>query len=151
MGPDSPEAVRERSRRLAEERAPGLIDGPTDWQPSQYPEWLRTCLKEVVEHLASGADARVPPGLLYLDYDGYFRALTVSRTKSYLSRSGAVTLKPRVFDWANLSVSFSQVEGDDWVHREAIELPMVPGTPPATEVLCDAIGQLCARYLKTGE
>ena len=137
------------AQRATWERGPGLIDGPTDWDPSQYPEWLRTCLKEVVEHLASGADARVPPGLLYLDYDGYFRSLTVSRTKSYLSRSGAVTLKPRVFDWASLSISFSQVEGDDWVHREAIELPMVPGTPPSTEVLCDAIGRLCAKYLKT--
>ena len=31
----------------------------------------------------------------------------------------------------------------------AIDLPMAPGAPPSTDVLCDTIGQLCARYLNT--
>jgi hypothetical protein len=54
-----------------------------------------------------------------------------------------------VFDWSVMRIRFSQVEGDDWVLREAIDLPMAPGAPSATDVLCDAIGQLCARYLNT--
>lgn len=137
------------AQRATWARAPGLIDGPTDWQPNQYPQWLRTCLKEVVLRLGSGADPRVPPGMLYLEYDDYFRCLRLSRTKSYLSRSGAVTLEARVLDWANMSVGFSQQEGDAWVRREVIDFPMVPGTPPTTDTLCDAIGQLCAHYFNT--
>lgn len=137
------------AQRATWARAPGLIDGPTDWQPNQYPDWLRTCLKEVALRLGSGADPRVPPGMLYLEYDDYFRCLRLSRTKSYLSRSGAVTLEARVLDWANMSVGFSQQEGDAWVRREVIDFPMVPGTPPSTDTLCDAIGQLCARYFNT--
>ncbi|RZJ59231.1 MAG: ankyrin repeat domain-containing protein [Acidovorax sp.] len=137
------------AQRATWDRAPALIDGPTDWQPSQYPEWLRTCLKDVIARLGSGADPRVPPEALYLEYDDYFRSLRLSRTKSYLSRSGAVEMGVHVFDWSIMRVRFSQVEGDDWVLREAIDLPMAPGAPPATDVLCDAIGQLCARYLNT--
>ncbi|KQO23732.1 hypothetical protein ASF11_23495 [Acidovorax sp. Leaf76] len=137
------------AQRATWDRAPALIDGPTDWQPSQYPEWLRTCLKDVIARLGSGADPRVPPGTLYLEYDDYSRSLRLSRTKSYLSRSGAVEMGVHVFDWSIMRVRFSQVEGDDWVLREAIDLPMAPGAPPATDVLCDAIGQLCARYLNT--
>lgn len=147
--PKAPEGVAQRASWA---RAPGLIDGPTDWDLSQYPQWLRTCLKDVIERLASGADPRVPPDVLYLEYDGYFRSLRWSRTKSYLSRSGAVELQAQVFDWANMRIRFSQVEGDDWVHREDIELSMVPpGTAPTTEALCEAVGQLCAKYLKTTE
>lgn len=137
------------AQRATWERAPALIDGPTDWQPDQYPEWMRTCLKEVIARLGSGTYPSVPPDQLYLEYDGYFRSLRLSRTKSYLSRSGAVEMDPRVFDWKKITVRFSQVEGDDWVLREAIDLPMAPGAPPATDVLCDAIGQLCARYFNT--
>ena len=137
------------AQRATWERAPALIDGPTDWQPSQYPEWLRTCLKEVIARLGSGADPRVPPGMFYLEYDDYFRSLRLSRTKSYLSRSGAVEMGIHVFDWSVMRIRFSQVEGDDWVLREAIDLPMAPGAPPTTDVLCDAIGQLCARYFNT--
>lgn len=137
------------AQRATWERAPGLIDGPTDWQSNQYPQWFRTCLKEVVERLGSGTDPRVPPGAFYLEYDGHFRSLRLSRTKSYFSRSGAVEMEAQVVDWAKMRVRFSQLEGDDWVHRETIDLPMVPGTPPTTDVLCDAIGQLCARYFHT--
>ncbi|MBB6563443.1 ankyrin repeat protein [Acidovorax soli] len=148
--PAKPKAPAGEAQRASWARAPGLIDGPTDWQPHQYPQWLRNCLKDVIAHLASGADPRVPPDVLYLEYDGHFRSLRWSRTKSYLSRSGAVELEARVFDWANMRIRFSQVEGDDWVHREDIELPMEPpGTPPSTEALCEAIGQLCAKYLQT--
>ena len=148
--PAKPKAAADgTAQRATWERAPALIDGPTDWQPSQYPDWLRTCLKEVIARLGSGADPRVPPGLLYLEYDGYFRSLRLSRTKSYLSRSGAVEMGIHVFDWSVMRIRFSQVEGDDWVLREAIDLPMAPGAPPTTDVLCDAIGQLCARYFKT--
>lgn len=148
--PAKPKAPAGEAQRASWVRAPGLIDGPTDWQPHQYPQWLRNCLKDVIAHLASGADPRVPPDVLYLEYDGHFRSLRWSRTKSYLSRSGAVELEARVFDWANMRIRFSQVEGDDWVHREDIELPMEPpGTPPSTEALCEAIGQLCAKYLNT--
>ncbi|PIF27222.1 hypothetical protein CLU88_2109 [Acidovorax sp. 56] len=147
--PAKPKATDGTAQRATWERAPGLIDGPTDWTASQYPDWLRTCLKGVIAHLGSGADPRVPPGVLYLEYDDYFRGLKLSRTKSYLSRSGAVEMGVHVFDWSVMRIRFSQVEGDDWVLREAIDLPMAPGAPPATEVLCDAIGQLCARYLNT--
>jgi ankyrin repeat protein len=148
--PAKPKAPAGEAQRASWARAPGLIDGPSDWQPHQYPQWLRNCLKDVIAHLASGADPRVPPDVLYLEYDGHFRSLRWSRTKSYLSRSGAVELEARVFDWANMRIRFSQVEGDDWVHREDIELPMVPpGTPPSNEALCEAIGQLCAKYLQT--
>lgn len=148
--PAKPKAPAGEAQRASWARAPGLIDGPSDWQPHQYPQWLRNCLKDVIAHLASGADPRVPPDVLYLEYDGHFRSLRWSRTKSYLSRSGAVELEARVFDWANMRIRFSQVEGDDWVHREDIELPMEPpGTPPSTEALCDAVGQLCAKYLQT--
>ena len=148
--PAKPKAAADgTAQRATWERAPALIDGPTDWQPSQYPDWLRTCLKEVIARLGSGADPRVPPGLLYLEYDGYFRSLRLSRTKSYISRSGAVEMGIHVFDWSVMRIRFSQVEGDDWVLREAIDLPMAPGAPPTTDVLCDAIGQLCARYFKT--
>ncbi len=147
--PAKPKAADGTAQRATWERAPALIDGPTDWQPSQYPDWLRTCLKEVIARLGSGADPRVPPGLLYLEYDGYFRSLRLSRTKSYISRSGAVEMGIHVFDWSVMRIRFSQVEGDDWVLREAIDLPMAPGAPPTTDVLCDAIGQLCARYFKT--
>lgn len=148
--PAKPKAPAGEAQRASWARAPGLIDGPTDWQPHQYPQWLRNCLKDVIAHLASGADPRVPPDVLYLEYDGHFRSLRWSRTKSYLSRSGAVELEARVFDWANMRIRFSQVEGDDWVHREDIELPMEPpGTPPSTGALCEAIGQLCAKYLNT--
>ena len=148
--PAKPKAAADgTAQRATWERAPALIDGPTDWQPSQYPDWLRTCLKEVIARLGSGADPRVPPGLLYLEYDGYFRSLRLSRTKSYISRSGAVEMGIHVFDWSVMRIRFSQVEGDDWVLREAIDLPMAPGAPPTTDVLCDAIGQLCARYLNT--
>ena len=148
--PAKPKAAPDgTAQRATWERAPALIDGPTDWQPSQYPDWLRTCLKEVIARLGSGADPRVPPGLLYLEYDGYFRSLRLSRTKSYISRSGAVEMGIHVFDWSVMRIRFSQVEGDDWVLREAIDLPMAPGAPPTTDVLCDAIGQLCARYFKT--
>jgi ankyrin repeat protein len=148
--PIKPKASEDVVQRATWDRALALIDGPTDWQPSQYPEWLRTCLKEVIARLASGADPRVPPDVLYLEYHGHFRSLRWSRTKSYVSRSGAVELEAQVFDWAKMSVSFSQVDNDNWVLREAIELPMEPpGTPPSTEALCDAVGQLCARYLKT--
>jgi ankyrin repeat protein len=137
------------AQRATWERAPALIDGPTDWQPAQYPEWLRICLKEVVARLGSGADPRVPPGALYVGYDDYFRSLRLSRTKSHLSRSGAVEVEGQVFDWKKMTVRFLQIDGDDWVQREAIDLPMAPGAPPATDVLCDAIGQLCARYFNT--
>ena len=148
--PAKPKAAADGSaQRATWERAPALIDGPTDWTQSQYPDWLRTCLKGVIAHLGSGADPRVPPGLLYLEYDDYFRGLKLSRTKSYLSRSGAVEMGVHVFDWSVMRIRFSQVEGDDWVLREAIDLHMAPGAPPTTEVLCDAIGQLCARYLNT--
>ena len=148
--PAKPKAAADGSaQRATWERAPALIDGPTDWQPDQYPEWLRTCLKDVISQLGSGADPRVPSGTLYLEYHGHFRSLRFSRTKSYLSRSGAVEMEAQVFDWTKMTVSFSQIEGDDWVLREAIDLPMAPGAPPATGVLCDAIGQLCARYLNT--
>ena len=148
--PAKPKAAADgTAQRVTWERAPGLIDGPTDWTSSQYPDWLRTCLKDVIARLGSGADPRVPPGLLYLEYDDYFRGLKLSRTKSYLSRSGAVEMGVHVFDWSVMRIRFSQVEGDDWVLREAIDLPMAPGAPPTTEVLCDAIGQLCARYLNT--
>lgn len=148
--PAKPKAAADGSaQRATWERAPALIDGPTDWTQSQYPDWLRTCLKGVIAHLGSGADPRVPPGLLYLEYDDYFRGLKLSRTKSYLSRSGAVEMGVHVFDWSVMRIRFSQVERDDWVLREAIDLPMAPGAPPTTEVLCDAIGQLCARYLNT--
>lgn len=148
--PAKPKAAADGSaQRATWERAPALIDGPTDWTQSQYPDWLRTCLKGVIAHLGSGADPRVPPGLLYLEYDDYFRGLKLSRTKSYLSRSGAVEMGVHVFDWSVMRIRFSQVEGDDWVLREAIDLPMAPGAPPTTEVLCDTIGQLCARYLNT--
>ena len=99
--------------------------------------------------MGSGADPRVPPGLLYLEYDGYFRSVRLSRTKSYISRRVAVEMGIHVFDWSVMRIRFSQVEGDDWVLREAIDLPMAPGAPPTTDVLCDAIGQLCARYFKT--
>ncbi|MCE1194323.1 MAG: hypothetical protein LWW96_19440 [Acidovorax sp.] len=136
------------AQRATWARAPGLIDGPTDWQPRQYPQWLRDSLKAVVERLASGADPRVPPGLLYLEYDGHSRSLHLSRTKSYFSRSGAVELQTQVFDWKKMTVRFAQLDGDDWVRREEIDFPMEPGVPPATDLLCDAIGQLCARYLK---
>ncbi|MFN4121192.1 ankyrin repeat domain-containing protein [Acidovorax sp.] len=134
------------AQRATWARATGLIDGPTDWQPRQYPQWLRDCLKAVVEQLACGADPRVPPGLLYLEYDGHFRSLRLSRTKSYLSRSGAVELEAQVADWKKMTVRFAQLDGDDWVRREEIDFPMEPGVPPATDRLCDAIGQLCARY-----
>lgn len=147
--PAKPKAADGTAQRATWERAPGLIDGPTDWTSSQYPDWLRTCLKDVIARLGSGADPRVPPGLLYLEYDDYFRGLKLSRTKSYLSRSGAVEMGAHVFDWSCMRIRFSQVEGDDWVLREAIDLPMAPGAPPTTDVLCDAIGQLCARYLNT--
>lgn len=148
--PAKPKAAADGSaQRATWERAPGLIDGPTDWTASQYPDWLRTCLKGVIAHLGSGADPRVPPGVLYLEYDDYFRGLKLSRTKSYLSRSGAVEMGVHVFDWSVMRIRFSQVENDDWVLREAIDLPMAPGAPPTTEVLCDTIGQLCARYLNT--
>ena len=148
--PAKPKAAADGSaQRATWERAPALIDGPTDWTQSQYPDWLRTCLKGVIAHLGSGADPRVPPGLLYLEYDDYLRGLKLSRTKSYLSRSGAVEMGVHVFDWSVMRIRFSQVEGDDWVLREAIDLPMAPGAPPTTEVLCDTIGQLCARYLNT--
>lgn len=103
----------------------------------------------MIAHLGSGADPRVPPGVLYLEYDDYFRGLKLSRTKSYLSRSGAVEMGVHVFDWSVMRIRFSQVDNDDWVLREAIDLPMAPGAPPANDVLCDAIGQLCARYLNT--
>lgn len=145
-----PKAVPEgAAQRATWARAPALIDGPTDWRPHQYPQWLRTCLREVVERLGTGAESRVPPGGLYLEYDGHARSLHLSRTKSHYSRSGAVTLEARVSDWAGMSVRFSQLEGDHWVHRETIDLPMVPGAPPATQALCEAIGQLCARYFNT--
>ena len=148
--PAKPKAAADgTAQRATWERAPALIDGPTDWQPSQYPEWLRTCLKEVIVRLGSGTDPRVPPGMFYLEYDDYFRSLRLSRTKSYISRSGAVEMGIHVFDWSVMRIRFSQVEGDDWVLREAIDLPMAPGAPPTTDVLCDAIGQLCARYFKT--
>ncbi len=148
--PAKPKAAADGSaQRATWERAPALIDGPTDWTQSQYPDWLRTCLKDVIARLGSGADPRVPPSLLYLEYDDYFRGLKLSRTKSYLSRSGAVEMGVHVFDWSVMRIRFSQVEGDDWVLREAIDLPMAPGAPPTTEVLCDTIGQLCARYLNT--
>ena len=147
--PAKPKAADGTAQRATWERAPGLIDGPTDWTASQYPDWLRSCLKEVIAQLGSGADPRVPPGLLYLEYDDYFRSLRLSRTKSYLSRSGAVEMGIHVFDWSVMRIRFSQVEGDDWVLREAIDLPMAPGAPPTTDVLCDAIGQLCARYFNT--
>jgi len=147
--PAKPKAADGTAQRATWERAPALIDGPTDWQPDQYPDWLRTCLKEVIAQLGSGADPRVPPGTLYLEYHGHFRSLRFSRTKSYLSRSGAVEMEAQVFDWTKMTVSFSQIEGDDWVLREAIDLPMAPGAPPSTDVLCDTIGQLCARYFNT--
>lgn len=148
--PAKPKAAADgTAQRATWERAPALIDGPTDWQPDQYPEWLRTCLKQVIAQLGSGADPRVPPGMLYLEYDGHFRSLRLSRTKSNLSRSGAVEMGIHVFDWSIMRIHFSQVEDDDWVLREAIDLPMAPGAPPATDVLCDAIGQLCARYFNT--
>lgn len=147
--PAKPKAADGTAQRATWERAPALIDGPTDWQPDQYPEWLRTCLKDVISQLGSGADPRVPPGTLYLEYHGHFRSLRFSRTKSYLSRSGAVEMEAQVFDWTKMTVSFSQIEGDDWVLREAIDLPMAPGAPPSTDLLCDTIGQLCARYLNT--
>lgn len=148
--PAKPKAAPDgAAQRATWERAPALIDGPSDWQPDQYPEWLRTCLKEVIARLGSGADPRVPPGMFYLEYDDYFRSLRLSRTKSYLSRSGAVEMGVHVFDWSVMRIRFSQVDGDDWVLREAIDLPMAPGAPPTTDVLCDAIGQLCARYFNT--
>lgn len=150
--PAKPKAPEGEAQRASWARAHGLIDGPTDWDANQYPQWLRNCLKDVIARLASGDDPRVPPDVLYLEYDEHFRSLRWARTKSYLSRSGAVEMEARVFDWAHMRVRFSQVEDDDWVLREAIELPMVPpGTPPATEVLCETIGQLCAKYLKTVE
>lgn len=138
------------AQRATWARAPGLIDGPTDWQPRQYPQWLRDCLRSAVEKLASGADQRVPPDLLYLEYDGHFRSLRLSRTKSYLSRSGAVEMEAQVVDWKKMTVRFAQLDGDDWVRREEVDFPMEPGVPPATDLLCDAIGQLCARYFPTG-
>ncbi len=107
--PAKPKAAPDgTAQRATWARAPALIDGPSDWQPNQYPDWLRTCLKEVTPRLGSGADPRVPPGMLYLEYDDYFRCLRLSRTKSYLSRSGAVKWEARVFDWANMSVGFSR-------------------------------------------
>ena len=144
--PAKPKVADGTAQRASWERAPALIDG---WQTDQSLEWLRNCLKDVIERLGSGADPRVPPGMLYLEYDDYFRSLRLSRTKWYLSRSGAVEMGVHVFDWSCMRIRFSQVEGDDWVLREAIDLPMAPGAPPATDVLCDAIGQLCARYFNT--
>ncbi|QNP59759.1 ankyrin repeat domain-containing protein [Paenacidovorax monticola] len=148
--PAKPKAAADGpARRVTWTRASARIDGPSDWKPVQYPQWLRTCLKEVVARLGAGADLRVPPDLLYLEYDDHSRSLHLSRTKSYLSRSGAVELVAQVPDWKKMTVRFSQIEGDNWVLREAIEWPMEPGMPPATDALCDAIGQLCDRYLNT--
>lgn len=137
------------AQRATWARAPELIDNPADRRLDQHPEWLRTCLKDVIARLGSEADPRVPTGTLYLEYDQLFGSLRLSRTKSYLSRSGAVEMGIRMFDGSTMRIGFSQLEDIDWVLREAIDLPMVPGTPPTTDVLCDAIGQLCARYLKT--
>ena len=148
--PAKPKAAADgAAQRATWERAPALIDGPNDWRPGQYPDWLRTCLKAVIAQLGCGVDTRVPPGLLYLEYDGHSRSLRWSRTKSYLSRSGAVEMEAQVSDWKKMTVRFSQIEGDNWVLREAMEFPMEPGVPPETDVLCDAVGQLCARYLDT--
>lgn len=137
------------ARRVTWERALKLINGPTDWQPNQYPQWLRSCLTDVVNYLGAGADLRVPPSILYLEYDSYFRSLRLSRTKSYLSRGGAVQMQVELTDWSSMRISYSLLEGDDWLLREAIDLPMAAGAPPSTQALCDAIGQLCARHLNT--
>jgi len=147
--PAKPKAAPDgTAQRATWERAPALIDAPLNG-PDQHPEWLRSRLKEVVARLGSGADSRVPPGLLYLEYDAFFASLRLSRTKSYLSRSGAVEMGVRMFDGSTMRVAFSQLEDINWVLREAIDLPMAPGAPPTTEVLCDAIAQLCARYFNT--
>jgi ankyrin repeat protein len=116
--------------------------------PNRESRWFLPFLHSVFEHLATGADPRVPPQSLYAEYASHFIAIRLSRTKSWLSRSGVVEVDADVF-WTNLRIRYSQVDDDNFPCREEVLLALSANALPTVEEVAKVVGRMCAQYLKT--
>lgn len=136
------------AQRASWERARTALNDHLADPPNRDSRWFMPFLHSVLEHLATGADPRVPPQALYAEYASHFTAIRLSRTKSWLSRSGVVEVDPDVF-WTNLRIRYSQVEDDDFPCREEVLLALSAHTLPTVEEVAEVVGRMCAQHLKT--
>lgn len=136
------------AQRASWERARTALNDHLADPPNRDSRWFMPFLHSVLEHLATGADPRVPPQALYAEYASHFTAIRLSRTKSWLSRSGVVEVDPDVF-WTNLRIRYSQVEDDDFPCREEVLLALSAHALPTVEEVAEVVGRMCAQHLKT--
>ncbi len=136
------------AQRASWDRARGVFNGPAFAPPSPDSRWFLPFMHGIFEQLATAEDPRIPQQALYTEYDNQFTAIRLSRTKSWLSRSGVVEVEPDVF-WKNLHISYRQLEDNDFPRREEVVLPMSDTALPRFDEVADVVGRMCAQYLKT--
>lgn len=136
------------AQRASWDRARAVFNGPAFAPPNPDSQWFLPFMHGIFEHLATVADPRIPMQALYAEYDNQFTAIRLSKTKSWLSRSGVVEVEPDVF-WTNLLVKYRQQEGNNFLSREEVVLPISANALPPFEAVADVVGRMCAQYLKT--
>lgn len=136
------------AQRASWERARTALNDHLGEPPNRESRWFLPFLHTVFEHLATGADPRVPPQALYAEYASHFTAIRLSKTKSWLSRSGVVEVDPDLF-WTHLRIRYSQVEDDNFLCREEVLLALSANALPTVEEVAEVVGRMCAQYLKT--
>lgn len=136
------------AQRASWERARAVFNSPPFAPPSTDSTWFLPFMHSIFEHLAMGADPRIPQLALYAEYDNQFTAIRLSRTKSWLSRSGVVEVDADVF-WTHLRIRYSQVEDDNFPCREEVLLAISANALPTVEEVAEVVGRMCAQYLKT--
>ena len=136
------------AQRASWERARTALNDHLGEPPNRESRWFLPFLHTVFEHLATGADPRVPPQALYAEYASHFTAIRLSKTKSWLSRSGVVEVDPDLF-WTHLRIRYSQAEDDNFLCREEVLLALSANALPTVEEVAEVVGRMCAQYLKT--
>ncbi len=136
------------AQRASWERARAALNDHLADPPNRDSQWFMPFLHSVLEHLATGADPRVQPQALYAEYASHFTAIRLSRTKSWLSRSGVVEVDPDLF-WTHLRIRYSQVEDDNFLCREEVLLALSAHALPTVEVVAEVVGRMCAQRFKT--
>lgn len=136
------------AQRASWERARTALNDHLAEPPSRESRWFLPFLHSVFEYLATGADPRVPPQALYAEYASHFTAIRLSKTKSWLSRSGVVEVDPDLF-WTQLRIRYSQVEDDNFLCREEVLLALSANALPTVEEVAEVVGRMCAQYFKT--
>lgn len=136
------------AQRASWERARTALNDHLGEPPNRESRWFLPFLHTVFEHLATGADPRVPPQALYAEYASHFTAIRLSKTKSWLSRSGVVEVDPDLF-WTHLRIRYSQAEDDNFLCREEVLLALSANALPTVEEVAEVVGRMCAQYFKT--